>query len=170
MVAVPPGDVRLLPFLISVGAVGMAVVGVFFGVGVLSLAPRYPAVPSADRDPQVQAVEAHEVLPPADDTTPGSSAPTPLDNKTAASPDFRMLSRQEPLMLREETAIETKLGAAPRIVHAKKAGAGRHHQRTANFWQTTASYWPWRPDASAGPEPGGGFYRARNFDLGHVNP
>lgn len=171
MVAVPPDHVRLLPFLISVGAVGMAVV-LAFGIGVLSLASRDPAVSLGGRDPSVQAVEAHEVLAAANDTTPGSSAPTLLDDKAAGRPDFRMLSRQEPLVLRE-MAIETRLDAPQRVDRAKWLGARRHsHQRTASLWQTTATHWPalWRPDARVAPEPGGGFYHPKNFDVGHVNP
>jgi hypothetical protein len=29
---------------------------------------------------------------------------------------------------------------------------------------------PWRGDASAGPNPGGGFYGAPNINIGRINP
>jgi hypothetical protein len=29
---------------------------------------------------------------------------------------------------------------------------------------------PWRGDASAGPNPGGGFYGAPNINVGRINP
>jgi len=71
-----------------------------------------------------------------------------------------------------------------RKTHAKKAGVRRHRQ-----YQTTISRLPqretarsalgfvpttptpvWRPDASAGPNPGGGFYGPPNFEVGRINP
>jgi hypothetical protein len=44
--------------------------------------------------------------------------------------------------------------------------AGRHHREgTRKRWTTL-----WRPDASAGPNPGGGFYTAPNINIGYINP
>lgn len=172
MVASAPDETRLLAFLIVVGAVGMAVVGIFLGIGFLLLGPGHPAIAPAGLNVPGDAVEAHEVLPSTSEDRPGSSGPTPLDNKIAGSASSGMPGNQETLLWRA-MATEIKLAPPARIAHAKSAGANRHHhQRTANPWQTTASHWPalWRPDARAGPEPGGGFYHAKNFDVGHVNP
>ena len=63
MVASAPDDTRLLAFLIVIGAVGMAVVGVFLGIGFLLLGPGHPAIAPAGRNVPGDAVEAHEVLP-----------------------------------------------------------------------------------------------------------
>src|SRR5258706_8175597 len=58
-------DFRPLPYLVFLGAVGAAIVGVFFGVGFLLLVPSYPVNPPADPIPPAQTPEAHELAPPA---------------------------------------------------------------------------------------------------------
>jgi hypothetical protein len=165
MITVPKDDFRPLLHLVSLGVVGAATLGVFFGVGFLLLAPRHPATPSADPVLPAQALEAHEVPPTGDnDTARGSSAVPPADN-VAASPTPVEPSNRAVLALRS-TATRTTLIPPAGITHAKRVGVGRHrHQGTGRRWTAL-----WRPDASAGPNPGGGFYGPPNSNIGYINP
>jgi hypothetical protein len=75
MTTVPKDDFRPLFHLVSLGVVGAATVGVFFGVGFLWLAPPRPAAPPADPALPAQSLEAREVPTSGGNDTPsGSSA------------------------------------------------------------------------------------------------
>jgi hypothetical protein len=181
-------------YLVSLAAVGAATVGVFFGVGFLLLAPPHPTAPSADPDPLAQALESLDLPTPAiNDTAPGSSS-APAAKYVAASPTFGAPSNRDGPEL-VATAIDTALIPPGRITHAKKSRAGRlAHQgtgrRSAALWRPEeqigpgqagsfehrSSYdiravaTPARNRASAGPNPGGGFYGPPNINVGYINP
>lgn len=175
MITVPKHNFRPLPHLVSLSAVGVATVGILLGIGFLLLTRPQPAMPSADPVPVAQTPEAHEVPPlglPAD--------------KVAASPTPDAPSNRDVLALRS-TAMQTALIPSARVIHAKRPGVGRHRhnrmmisrlpgteaERSAlSFRPITERNWAvgWRPDASVGPNPGGGFYSGSNIDNGRVNP
>jgi len=175
MTTVPRGDSRPLLYLVSLGAVATAIVGIFFGAGFLLLVPPHPGTSSADPDPPTQALEAYDVPPLGDnDIAWGSSPEAPVDN-VAASP----IPSTSPLSVATtsespygkdaalgSTAIETTLIPAAGIAHAKMARIVRYHRRgTGRHWVAL-----WRPDARAGPHPGGGFYGPPNANVGYINP
>jgi len=165
MTTVPRVDFRPLLSLVTLGAVAAATVGVFFGAGFLLLAPPHPAAPPADPVSQPQALEAHEVPPPANNDTAWGSSSAPPADKVAASPTSSAPSNREAPVL-EATALETALVPPAGITHAKRVRVGRHrHQGTGRHWVAVR-----RPDASAGPNPGGGFYGPPNINIGYVNP
>ena len=60
MTTVPKYEFRPLPHVVALGAAGVAVVGVFFGVGLLLLSPRHQTAPSADQGLHTQALEIYE--------------------------------------------------------------------------------------------------------------
>jgi len=71
-----------------------------------------------------------------------------------------------------EVLVSTTTGAAATpipptgITHPKRVGVGRHrHEGTGRHWAVV-----WRPYASIGPNPGGGFYGAPNINIGRINP
>jgi len=156
---------RSLLYLISFSVVGAATVGVFIGVGFLWLTDLHPDTRSADPILPEQVREAHEVRPPwNNDTAWGSSSGFPAD-AVAAIPTPDPPSNREVAALRS-TAMEAKLIPPPEATHAKRVGV-RHHRYEGAGRRLAAS---WRPDASAGPNPGGGFYGAPNVNIGRVNP
>jgi hypothetical protein len=160
MITVPKDDFRPLLYLVSLGAVAAATVCVFFGIGFLLLAPPHPAAPPADPDPPAQALEAHEVPPPGNNDTAWGSLSAPPADKVTSSPTPSAPSN------REAPALETTLVPPAGITHAKRVRVGRHrHQGTGRHWVAL-----WRPDASAGPNPGGGFYGPPNINIGRINP
>jgi hypothetical protein len=165
MTTVPKDDFRPLPYLVALGAVGAATVGVFFGIGFLLLSAPHPATPSADPGLQAQALEAHEVPPPANNDTASGSSLAPPAEKMAASPTSGALSNWEGPAL-EATAMEAAPIPPAAITHAKRVRVVRYHR------QVTGRHWAalWRPDASAGPNPGGGFYSPPNINVGYINP
>jgi hypothetical protein len=150
MITVPKDDFRPLLYLVSLGAVATATVSVFFGIGFLLLAPPHPAAPPVDPVPPAQALEAHEVpLPWKSDTAWGSLSAPPADKVTSSPTPSAPSNREAP-------ALETPLVPQAGITHAKRVRVGRHrHQGTERHWVAL-----WRPDASAGPNPGGGFLRS----------
>jgi hypothetical protein len=165
VIRVSKDDLQLLLDLVSVGAVAAATIGSFFGAAYLLLAPPRQAAAPADPIPSVQALEMDEVQPPGeDDTVAGPSWGVPAD-KVAASPRSDAPSDREALRL-GMTAGETTLFQPRRITHARRVGVGRHRR------QATAMRWIalWRPDASSGPNPGGGFYGPPNINVGYINP
>jgi len=165
MITVPKDDFRPLLYLVSLGAVAAATVCVFFGIGFLLLAPPHPAAPPADPDPPAQALEAHEVPPLADnDTAWGSSSAPPAGKVTASTTPSAPSNRDAPVL--DATGFETARVPPAGITHAKKVRVGRRrHQGTERHRVAL-----WRPDASAGPNPGGGFYGPPNINVGHINP
>ena len=165
MMAVPKDESRPLPYLVTVGAVAAATVAVFFGIGFLWLAPPHPAAAPADPVSRAQALEAHEVPPLADnDTAWGSSSAPPAGKVTASTTPSAPSNRDAPVL--DATGFETARVPPAGITHAKKVRVGRRrHQGTERHWVAL-----WRPDASAGPNPGGGFYGPPNINVGHINP
>jgi hypothetical protein len=167
MIMVPKCDFRPLPYLVSLGVVGVATIAVFFGVGFLLLAPPHPTAPSADPGHPTQALEALDLSPPVNnDTAWGStSAPAPAAERVVASPGIDAPSDREVPTFRF-TAIETALVPPARITRAKTVRIGRHrHEKTGRRWVRL-----WRSNSSAGPNPGGGFYGPPNINVGYINP
>jgi hypothetical protein len=172
MTTVPNDTFHPLLHLISLGAVAVAIVGVFFGIGFLLLAPPRPAMPPAPPDPLAQAREENEIPPPVSNDTAWGSSSTPPAGKAAASPTpSAPSSRGEPVL--EATALEAALVLPGGIMDTKRVRIGRqrHHGMRRNWgvlWRHDSRLW--RPDASAGPNPGGGFYGPPNINIGHINP
>jgi hypothetical protein len=167
MSSVPKDNFRLLLHLVSTGAVAAATVGVFFGVGFVLLAPPRPTAPSEDPVPPAQALEAHEVTPPGGkDTVWALLLPASPIEKVAASPAADAPPNREAPVV-EGTGLETALVPAAGNSDTKRVVAGRHrHQkRKGENWAAL-----WRSDASAGPNPGGGFYGPPNVNVGYINP
>jgi len=165
MSPITPPDWAFPPYLISLSAVITATVGVFFGIGFLLLASPDPAAPPAEAVSAPLALEAQEVPSPANnDTTWGSSSTLPVD-KAATSPTLSEPSNPKTPVL-EAATMETAPIPPAGITHAKRVRVGRHRQvATGRRWVAL-----WRPDASAGPNPGGGFYGPPNVNVGYINP
>jgi hypothetical protein len=197
MATVPQDGFRPLPHLVALGAAGAAIVGVFFGVGILLLSSPHPTAPSADPglhaqaleayevapDPgaQAQALEAHEVppdpgvhtqaleapqiTPPPNNETASGTSSAPHAEKTTASSISRTASNGEASAL-GSTAMETRLIPPPRVTHPKRVRIVRYRR------QIRGRQWGalWRPDAHAGPNPGGGFYGPPNINIGYIDP
>jgi hypothetical protein len=165
MSAITKHDWAFSLYLVSLSAVITATVGVFFGIGFLLLASPDPAAPPAEAVSAPLALEAQEVPSPANnDTAWGSSSTLPVD-KAAASPTLSEPSNPKTPVL-EAATMETAPIPPAGITHAKRVRVGRHRQEAAGRrWVAL-----WRPDASAGPNPGGGFYGPPNINIGHINP
>jgi hypothetical protein len=173
MTTVPKDDFRPLLYLVPLGAVAATIVVIFF---FLLLSPRHPATTPAVPGPPALAPEPYEVpLPSDDDMARGSSPEAPVGN-LAANPIPGTLprsdaTRTEPPSDREasgleSTAMDPTLIPPAGIIHAKRVGVGRrHHQATRRHGAAL-----WRPDARAGPLPGGGFYTPPNVNIGYINP
>ena len=157
-------DFRSLLYLVSLSVVGAATVGVFFGVGFVWLTDPNPATPSADPVLRAQVLEAAAMpATEASDAVRGSLLGAPAD-KVTASPTPDAASNREVALT--STAMETTLIPAAGIAHAKRVRVGwRRHEITGRRLAAL-----WRPDASAGPNPGGGFYGAPNINVGRINP
>jgi hypothetical protein len=186
MITVPKNDFRSLPYLVSLSAIGVAASGILLGIGFLLLTHPQPAMPSADPVPVAQTPEAHEVPPPGNnETAQGSPLGLPAD-KVAASPTPDAPSNRDVLAV-HSTATETALIPSVQVTHARRRGGDRHHRNrmmVSRLPQTetersSRGLLPiternratgWRPDASAGPNPGGGFYGAPNINVGRINP
>jgi hypothetical protein len=162
MSAAPKHDFRPLLFLIPTAAAAVAVIAVFFGIGLLLL--RCPATLSVNSDASEQSLEAYELTPSQrDDTTPGSSVDTRADKP--ASPRPGATSNPDPGAL-GSTATETALIPSGEIRGVKSAGISRYrHRRSWKHWAAV-----WRGDSHPGPNPGGGFYGPPNLNVGHINP
>jgi hypothetical protein len=186
MITVPKNNIRPLAQLVSLSAIGVATIGILLGIGFLLLTHPQPAMPSADPVPVAQTPEAHEVPPPGNnDAAQGSSPGLPAD-KVAASPTPDAPSNRDVLAV-HSTPMETALVPSARVIHAKRPGGDRHHHNrmmVSRLPRTEAERSPlgllpiternratgWLPDASAGPNPGGGFYDAPNINVGRINP
>src|SRR6516164_9664001 len=158
-------DSQALLHLVTVGAVAAATITVFFGIGFLWLAPPHPVTAPTDPAAPAQVLNAREVPSLSNnDTTLGSSA-APLADNVAVNPTATAPSNPRVLAL-TSTAPETPIIARVGRTHAKRVRVGRHgHGQTARGWLLG-----WRSDASAGPNPGGGFYGPPNFNVGYINP
>jgi hypothetical protein len=165
MSAITKHDLAFSLYLVSLSAVVTATVCVFFGIGFLLLAPPNPAAPPAESVSPPLALQAQEVPPSANNDTVGGSSSAPPADKAAASPTLSEPSNPKTPVL-EAATMETAPIPPAGITHAKRVRVGRHRQvATGRRWVAL-----WRPDASAGPNPGGGFYGAPNINIGHINP
>jgi hypothetical protein len=186
LTTVPKDEFRPLPHLAALGAVGAAIVGVFFGVGFWLLSPRHPTAPSADPGLHAQTLQAYEAAPdpgapaealevhevPPDPTLQPQALEayqvTPPPNETAAgtsSPPHAERANREASAL-ESTAMETKLIPPAGVTHAKRRRVVRYHRQIkTRQWDAL-----WRPDSHAGPNPGGGFYGPPNINVGYIDP
>jgi hypothetical protein len=162
--------------IVSLGIVAAVTTAVFFGIAFLWLAPPSPTAPSENPDPPLQALELQEVPPPANSDTvwgqsmeladdsvaaiPTPSTLPPSDATAAAAPSNGAASALLP------PAAEATLAPPAKITHTKKGRVVRYYRQVAGRrWAAL-----WRPDASAGPNPGGGFYGPPNANVGYINP
>jgi hypothetical protein len=163
--AVTRRDFASLLHLVSLSAVAAATVGVFFGVGFLLIAPPHPAAPLKDPAPEAEAVQVEELQSPENNDAAWRSLSAPSPHEVAASPMLSALSEQEPPLL---GSAETRMVLVnpTHITHVKKIRVRRgRHEATTRHWAGL-----WRPDASAGPNAGGGFYGPPNINVGYINP
>lgn len=165
MSAVTRRDFASLLHLVSLSAVAAATVGVFFGVGFLLIAPPQPAPPLKDPAPEAQAVQVDDLQSPENNDAAVGSVSAPSPHEVAASPMLSALSEQEPPPF-GSAGVRTVLVNPAHITHVKKVRVRqRRHEATARHWAVL-----WRPDASAGPNAGGGFYGPPNINVGYINP
>ena len=165
MSAITKHDLAFSLYLVSLSAVVTATVCVFFGIGFLLLAPPNPAAPPAESVSPPLALQAQEVPPSANNDAAGGSSSAPPADKAAASPTLSAPSNRETPVL-VATTMETAPIPRAGIIHSKRVRVGRHRQEaTGRRWAAL-----WRPDASAGPNPGGGFYGPPNINIGYINP
>lgn len=166
MTAAPDNHFRPLPYLVSLGAVGAATATVFFGVAFLWLTPPPPADPPADPDPPAQALEAPDAPAPPNNHTVWDSSSAPLiDNAAGSSMPPAPSNRKAPVL--ETAVLERALVPPVRTTHARRSRIVVYRRQIAPERQGTAL---WRPDARAGPLPGGGFYGPPNVNIGYINP
>jgi hypothetical protein len=156
---------RSLLYLVSLSVVGAATVGVFFGFGFLWLTDPNPATPPVDPVLSAHVLEADAIpAPAASDTVWGSLAGSSADNVTVSPTSDAAPNRE--VQASRSTAMETTLVTPAGTIRAKRVRVSwRRHEATGRQWAAL-----WRPDASAGPNPGGGFYGAPNINVGRINP
>ena len=65
------------------------------------------------------------------------------------------------------TTLETAFVPPARSARATRVRVALYHRQVA---PERAGVAPWRPDARAGPNPGGGFYGPPNVNVGYINP
>jgi hypothetical protein len=165
MTTAPDDHVRGLPHLLSIGAIGAATAVVFFGIAFLWLTPPHPIEPPADLAAQVLPVQ--EVVPqPANNDAAFASSSAPTVDRAAASPTSAAASEHE-LPALKATALETAFVPPARSARAPRVRIALYHRQVAPKRHEVAQ---WRPDASAGPNPGGGFYGPPNVNVGYINP
>jgi hypothetical protein len=176
MAAAPTRDVRSLIFLASLGPVAAATAAAFFGVAFLWLALPNPAGAPADVDPPARIVRVDQFPLPEGNDTSGATA-TDADNLAAMSMPDPMPSSAatigEAPTYQEVTAVTPRaLQARPGLIppaevtRAKRARIIRYHRQITKRYAAGL----WRPDARAGPNPGGGFYGPPNINVGYINP
>jgi hypothetical protein len=165
MRAVTKHEFVFLLHLASLSVVAMAPVGVFFGVGFLLLAPPDRAASPAESASLPLALEAQEAPPPRNDEAGWGSSPgsPPEEIMAIDTPDVPS-NRQTPVL--EATTVETAPIPPAGITRTKRIKVDRHRQEAPKKLSVAL----WRPDASAGPNPGGGFYGPPNINIGHINP
>jgi hypothetical protein len=166
MTSAPDDHFRGLPHLLSMGAIGAATAAVFFGIAFLWRTPPHPTKPPADMDAPAQALEFQEVPPPANNDAAGASSSAPTVDKAAASLTSAAASEHE-LPALAPTALETAFVPPARSARATRVRFALYHRQVAPKRHGVA---PWRPDARAGPNSGGGFYGPPNVNVGYINP
>ena len=175
MTAAPQGDLRSLLYLVSLGAVAAATTAGLFGTAYLWLVAPNPAKAPAELGPPAQAMSIDEFPAPADDATAGSTetaadnvAPSPIPG---ASPQPNAGIEEAPSKQEASRVASRGMQASPRlmppagITHAKRVRIVRYHRQPTKRYDAL-----WRPDARAGPHPGGGFYGPPNINIGYINP
>jgi hypothetical protein len=172
MTAALEGDSRSLLCVVSLGAVAAATATAFFGAAYfLWLASPNPAKVPTDLRPPAQALNTDEF--PGDYESTRSTEST--DNVTT-SPRASSLSNATIVTRaqsdQEGTAVLSQMmQATPRLIQsagiprAKRIRIVRYHSQVAKRHDVF-----WRPDARAGPNPGGGFYGPPNINVGYINP
>ena len=157
-------DLRSLLYLVSLGVVGAATVGVFFGAGLMWLIDPHPAALPADPVNSAQALRPEEFQLRRDTVRVWGLAPdAPTEQVKAISTSDRAPNRE--VLATRSTATET-LVPRTRVTHSKRVRFRRHRPPATGRYLAVL----WRPDASAGPNPGGGFYGPPNSNVGYINP
>ena len=165
MRAEPKDDFRPLLYLTPLAAIGAATAVVFFGIAFLWLTPPRPTGPLGDPDQPAQAREAHDVPPPNNDTVLDTASTPFTDNAAGSSMPPALSNRKAPVF--ETTASARDLLPPARATHARRSRIVVYQRQVAPERKGTAL---WRPDARAGPLPGGGFYGPPNANIGYINP
>ena len=133
MITAPKYNFRPLPYLVSLGVVGVATVGIFFGAGFLLLAFPLGMGSSADPVPPILALEAHEVPPPAINETASGSMASAAE-KMAVSPISSAPSNREASGF-AATAIDTAFIPPTRSTHPKRVRVLRYQRQVpARHW------------------------------------
>jgi hypothetical protein len=165
-------DLRPLPYLIALGAVGAVIVGAFFGISFVWLAPPHPTVPVVDPAPPfVDPAPSAPALEARHDNWPQVLSPMATDNNAAANPLPDILPLLNPAVNgapRNRTApvLTTTLTSPAAMTHARRVRLERRRHQPLKRYSAGL----WRPDARAGPLPGGGFYGPPNVNIGYINP
>jgi hypothetical protein len=157
-------DLRSLLYLVSLGVVGAATVGVFFGAGLMWLIDPHTAARPADPVMSAQALRPEEFQLPGDIGTVWGLVPDAPTERVKAISTSDVAPNREVLASRS-TATET-LVPRTRATHSKRVRSSRHRPLGTGRYLAAL----WRPDASAGPNPGGGFYGPPNSNVGYINP
>jgi hypothetical protein len=140
---------------------------VFFGIAFLWRTPPHPTEPPADVDLTAQFLPIQEVAPqPANNDAVGASSSAPTVDKAAASLTSAAASEHE-LPALKATALETAFVPPARSARGERVRIALYHRQVARERHRVA---PWRPDARAGPNSGGGFYGPPNVNVGYINP
>jgi hypothetical protein len=164
MITLPRYDLHAVPHLVSVGVVGAVIIGTFFCVGFLLLARPHPVRPYADPFPPAQTMEELEISPPEENDTAWGPLSVPASEKAEDPRPVASTNREVNALT--WTTIETAPISRTMIPHPKRVGVDRlRHKETARHRPAL-----WRPDAGAGPNPGGGFYGPPNVNVGYINP
>lgn len=164
MRAVTKDVLRSLLYLISL-LVGVATAGVLVGVGLLWLIDQPPATQVGGPILSAQALKENKFRLPRGNGTGQGSLPDIPAEKVAASPLPDAPSNWAALTL-ETPATKARLNPSGATTRAKGVPVDRHRYRgTPRYWAAS-----WRPDATAGPNPGGGFYGPPNSNVGYINP
>ena len=164
MRAVTKEGFRSLLYLISL-VVGVASVGVLVGVGFLWLTDPPPAKPVGVTILSAQALRENELRPPrGNGTARGPLLDIPAE-KIAASP-LPDAPSNSPALALDTPVMKARHTPSGAITRAKRVRVDPHR------YQAAPRYWAalWRPDASVGPNPGGGFYGPPNSNVGYINP
>ena len=159
-------DLESLLSLVPVGIVVAAAIGLFYGVGFLWLIHPDPVGTPAASIARAPAPESDEVAPLRDNATERGSSSDFFAENVAANPLTASAHETMVLGTTRRTGMDPALIPPTTITHAKRVRLARYHR------PVTERHWArlWRPDASAGPNPGGGFYGPPNVNIGYINP
>jgi len=126
-------DIRSLLHLVSLGVVGAATVGVFFGIGLMWLTDPRPAALPEHPVISEQALQAHAVLAPVTERAAPDSSPVLPSEKVAARPiSDAQIDRATVAVGSAEMASKPILPR--RIAHAKRVRLSRpRHQKPSDI-------------------------------------